>query len=78
MSGYDTSYVSLSLGTLFFIIAASLLAVVLGGATYFALHISKVLPQMKSKIGGIILSNLVIRFLIEGYFEFTLSLAINI
>ena len=68
----------MSLGTLFFIIVISVGIILLGGLTYLGLHISKVLPYVKNKIGGINFSNAAIRFLIEGYFEFALSLGVNI
>ena len=78
LAGYDTIYFSLNLGTLFFIIVVYLIAVTIGGLLYIALQYSKALQKIKLKLSEINLTNISIRFIIEGYFEFMLSLAINI
>ena len=78
LSGYDTAYFSLCMGTLFFIVVIGLGTVLIGATTYLVLHLTRSLQHLKAKIGEINISNTTIRFLIEGYFEFTLSLAVNI
>ena len=66
------------MGTLFFFVVAGIGTIFVGTTVYLALHLTRSLKHLKAKIGEINISNTTIRFLIEGYFEITLSLAVNI
>ena len=78
LSGYESIYFSLNIGSLYFILLFLVFYVIFGALIRFCLSRIKSHKKLKKKIKEKInVENFTLRTMIEGYYEFILCLAIN-